>query len=129
MDITTQPNRKTILIVEDDLFLQRILRQKLAAGGFIIEAVMDGNEAIAILEHTHVDLILLDLLLPGMAGQDMLRLLKENLQWKDIPVIIASNLDNPQERKRGKELGAVDYLVKAEHTPDEIVLRVAEELR
>ncbi len=121
-------DKKRILVVEDDLFLSDILCQKLLKHGFFIERAIDADETFKILEEKHIDLILLDLLLPDIEGQEVLKRLKETEKWKSIPVIIASNLDDPAERKRTKELGAVDYLVKAEHTPDEIIKRVAEEL-
>ena len=122
-------NKKTVLIVEDDLFLQGILAMKLEKAGFVVERALDGKEAFSILEKERPDIILLDLLLPGMEGREVLRHIKETSQWASIPVIIASNLDNPTERDKVKQLGVVDYLVKVEHTPDEIVQRVSEELR
>jgi len=64
-----------------------------------------------------------------MEGHEILKRMKEDTVLRSIPVIIASNLDNPEERERVKKLGAADYLVKAEHTPDEIIKRVAEELK
>ena len=117
------------MVVEDDLFLQGILAQKLEKAGFLVERAIDSKEVFAILEKKKINLILLDLLLPGMDGKEVLKKIKEENQWKSTPVIIASNLDNPSERQYVKELGAVDYLVKAEHTPDEIVKRIAEELQ
>ena len=129
MDAQVDTNKKTVLIVEDDLFLQGILAMKLEKAGFVVERALDGKEAFSILEKNRADLILLDLLLPGMEGYEVLQHIKETSQWASIPVIIASNLDDKMERKRVEELGAVDYLVKAEHTPDEIVRRVSEQLR
>lgn len=123
------PHKKMVLIVEDDLFLQGIIAMKLEKAGFEVERALDGKEAFTILEKKRPDLILLDLLLPGMEGHEVLRHIKETSQWASIPVIIASNLDSSSERKRVEDLGARDYLVKAEHTPDEIVNRVAKELR
>ena len=111
------------------MFLQDILALKLKKAGFAVERAIDGKEAFSILEKKRADLILLDLLLPGMEGHDVLKQIKEDVALQSIPVIIASNLDSPEERKRVKELGAADYLVKAEHTPDEIIKRVAEELK
>ena len=129
MDSQENVNKKTVLIVEDDLFLQGILAMKLEKAGFLVERALDGKEAFSILEKKRPDLILLDLLLPGMEGYEVLSHIKETSQWASIPVIIASNLDDPSERKRVQDLGAVDYLVKAEHTPDEIIQRVKKELK
>ena len=121
-------SKKCVLVVEDDLFLRDILSQKLIKSGFAIEGAGDATEAVAALERTSVDLILLDLLLPGIGGQEFLKSIKENEKFKNIPVIVASNLDTAEEKERVKALGAVDYMIKAQHTPDEIIARVQEVL-
>lgn len=125
MDAT---NKKCILVVEDDLFLKDILIQKLLKSGFEIEGAIDATEAFPILADKPVDLIILDLLLPGMDGQEILRRIKQDEKLKNIPVIVASNLDNPEEKKRVMDLGAADYMIKAQHTPDEIIARVRDVL-
>ena len=110
-----------MLVVEDDLFLRDILCQKLLKNGFGIEGAIDSEAAFKILEEKAVDLIILDLLLPGMSGQEILKKIKTNSRWQDIPVIIASNLDSAEEKQNCMNLGATEYMIKAQHTPDEIV--------
>ena len=122
-------SKKCVLVVEDDLFLRDILSQKLIKSGFAIEGAGDATEAVAALERTSVDLILLDLLLPGIGGQEFLKSIKENEKFKNIPVIVASNLDTAEEKERVKALGAVDYMIKAQLTPLEVVERIKETLR
>lgn len=117
-------DKKCVLVIEDDLFLRDILTQKLLKSGFDIEGAIDAGEAFQILEKKHVDLILLDLLLPGIGGQEILHKIKQDEKLAHIPVIVASNLDNPEEKQRVMSMGAVDYMIKAQHTPDEIITRV-----
>ena len=124
-----EPKSKAVLIVEDDLFLSDILAQKLAESAFHVEAAVDSKDAFKILGEKHIDLIILDLLLPGVSGQEILKQIKDDEQLKSIPVIIASNLDNPEEQHACMKLGAVDYLIKAQHTPDEIIDRVKKALK
>jgi DNA-binding response OmpR family regulator len=124
-----QSQGKSVLIVEDDLFLFDILTQKLIQNGFHVEGAVDANEAYKVLDEKPVDIILLDLLLPGIGGQEILKNIKSAEKLKNIPVIVASNLDNPEEQSNCKRLGAADYLIKAQHTPEEIVMRVKKVLQ
>lgn len=116
--------KKRILVVEDDFFLRSIITQKLARSGFDVEGAGSATEAFQILESKPIHGVLLDLLLPGVNGKDILKRIKEDSRWASIPVIIASNLDNRDDRERAIQLGAADYLVKAQNTPDEIIARL-----
>lgn len=122
--------KKKILIVEDDLFLREIIEKKLASEGFEIKGVFDIYEAERVLQQKDkkVDLILLDLLLPGAEGYELLGRLKNDPEQKTIPVIVFSNLSNEEDKKRAFRAGALDFLVKAEHTPDTIVQRIKKAL-
>lgn len=120
--------KKKILIVEDDLFLREILEKKLASEGFKTKGVFDIYEAERALQQKDVDLVLLDLLLPGAEGYELLGRLKNDPERKDIPVIVFSNLSNEEDKKRAFRAGALDFLVKAEHTPDTIVHKIKKAL-
>ena len=121
-----ETNGKTVLVVEDDLFLRDILCQKLLKSGYAVEGAIDSEAAFKILEDKKIDLIILDLLLPGMSGQEILKKIKANSRWQGSPVIIASNLDSAEEKQNCMHLGAAEYMIKAQHTPDEIVERARE---
>ena len=110
----------SVLYVEDEAFFGEILPQQLNAQGF--EALLAGNaeEAFRLLDTRAFDVILLDLLLPGLDGFEILKKIKSLSDRKDIPVIIMSNLDTPIDRSKAKELGAVGFMVKASTGPDEI---------
>lgn len=120
--------KKKILIVEDDLFLREIIEKKLASEGFEAKGVFDIYEAERSLRQNDVDLILLDLLLPGAEGYELLGRLKNDPEQKNIPVIVFSNLSNEEDKQRAFRAGARDFLVKAEHTPDTIVNRIKKTL-
>jgi DNA-binding response OmpR family regulator len=125
----TKGTKKSILIIEDDIMLRDILLQKLTGAGFSVTGAIDAEEAFLLLDNHFFDLILLDFLLPGESGQDILVTLKERKDWAKIPVIIASNLDNPEEQKQVMDNGAVEFIIKAEHTPDEIVASIKKTLK
>lgn len=114
----------TILIVEDDKFLANLLNRKLEDEGFGVHSALDAEEGLKILGEYEIDLILLDLLLPGMHGFTFLEKIKRAPTTKDIPVIILSNLGQKEDVERGLALGAKTYIVKAELTLDEIVIRI-----
>ncbi len=115
---------ETILILEDDKFLRELISRKLLGEGFKIEEAIDGEEGLKKLENIKPDLILLDLILPGVDGFEVLERIKDNPVLGSMPVLILSNLGQRDEIERGLKLGAVDFLVKAHFTPEEIVDKV-----
>lgn len=114
----------TILIVEDDKFLRELIVRKLSQEDFKIVEAIDGEEALKKVKSSAPDLILLDLILPGMDGFEVLSKIKADNSVSAIPVIILSNLGQREDVERGMKLGAVDYLVKAHFTPNEIIEKV-----
>ena len=117
-----------ILIVEDDKFLRELISRKLLSEGFKIEEAIDGEEGLAKAKEVKPDLILLDLILPGLDGFEVLRRIKDNPSTSSIPVLILSNLGQKDEIEKGLSLGAVDFLVKAHFTPEEIVAKIKDVL-
>jgi DNA-binding response OmpR family regulator len=115
---------ENILIIEDDKFLRELISRKLINEGFKIEEAVDGEEGLKKLQETKPDLILLDLILPGLDGFEVLERMKDNPSTSSIPVLILSNLGQRDEIERGLKLGAIDFLVKAHFTPEEIVGKI-----
>jgi len=115
---------KTILIIEDDKFLRELIVQKLIKEGFEISEAVDGEEGMKKVKEEKPDLVLLDLILPGVDGFEVLARIKEDPVLAAIPVIILSNLGQKEDVERGLKLGAVDYLIKAHFTPGEIIEKV-----
>ena len=120
---------KTILIIEDDKFLRELLVQKLFKEGYGISEAIDGEEGIKKIKEEKPDLILLDLILPGIDGFEVLSQMGGDPKLSLIPVIILSNLGQKEDVEKGMKLGAVDYLIKAHFTPGEIIEKIKKALK
>jgi CheY-like chemotaxis protein len=115
---------KKILWVEDDKFLGSILFKKFEASGHTVLPATNGDEAFAILEKQTPDIIILDILLPGLNGFDILQKIKGMEKFRDIPVIMLSNLSKPTDIERAQMLGAQKFLVKVTVSINEIIKEV-----
>lgn len=115
---------KKVLIVEDDQLIFTILSRELVDAGYDVSNAYDGEQAITQTKSVRPDLVLLDILLPRKNGFEVLQTLKSDTDVSKIPVVILSNLGQPEDIKKGKELGAVDYMVKVEFEPKQIVEKV-----
>lgn len=104
---------KKVLLVEDDSLLANVLMDSLTREGFDAVNVKDGLQVFETAQKFQPNLILLDLILPGLDGFEVLRQLKNENKLKNIPVFIISNLDSISEVKSAKALGAEDYFIKA----------------
>ena len=115
---------KKILLVEDDPDQILIYQSKFELEGFFL--IVADNLAIAMdfALNDKPDLILLDLLLRNENGLDILEKLKQNSKTKKIPVIVFTNFNTEKSKDKAIELGAIDYIVKAKVTPNEIVKKV-----
>jgi CheY-like chemotaxis protein len=118
--------KKKILWVEDDKLIGNILEKKLLNSGFNLYHATEGNDALKYLDGNIPDVIILDLLLPGMSGFDILQKIRTDMRLKKIPVIILSNFNKPSDIEKAKILGAQKYLVKAAISLDQIVEEVKE---
>jgi len=113
-----------ILVIEDDKFLRELMTEELKREGFFVVSVIDGEEGLEKIPQEIPDLVLLDLILPGIDGFEVLKRIKENPSISKIPVIILSNLGQKDNIDKGMNLGATDYLIKAHFTPREIIAKV-----
>lgn len=124
------PNpEKTILIIEDDKFLRELIAQKLIKEDYEVTEAIDGEEGIRKIKEEKPDLILLDLILPGIDGFEVLSRMRDDPEISSIPVIILSNLGQKEDVERGLKLGAKDYLIKAHFTPGEIIEKIKKNLK
>jgi DNA-binding response OmpR family regulator len=117
-------NGKKILWVEDDRLLSTILSKKLTASGYTLLKANDANSALTILETETPNLMILDIMLPGMNGLELLQRIKTYEKFKSVPVIILSNTSKPSYVESAKALGANRFLVKAAVSLDEIMIEV-----
>lgn len=105
---------KMILLVEDDQVLLRVLYLFLKRqSGYSIATASDGETALKMAQRLKPNVILLDLILPKMDGFSVLRAVKSDPKIKDTPVIVLSNLGDNSDIDKAKDLGAIDYFVKA----------------
>jgi len=115
---------KKILIIEDDKFLRELIARKLTNEGYEALEAVDGEEGLKKLKDEKPDLVLLDLILPGIDGFEVLSKMKEDPALSEIPVLILSNLGQRDEVEKGLSLGAVDFLIKAHFTPSEVIEKI-----
>ena len=116
--------KKKILIIEDDKNLVRLLKDALPKNRYEVLLAIDGQEGLSKAKKGKPDLIILDILLPGKSGFDVLEEVKSDSDTKKIPVLILSNLGQEQEIQIGMNLGAADYLIKADFTINDVVKKV-----
>jgi len=120
----TKEKKKVVFVIEDDLFLVKAYKIKFQKEGAEVWVSTDGKEALSFLEREPPNIVLLDLMLPGLSGFEVLAAIRENERWKNVPVIILTNLGQPQDIERGKQLGIEDYIVKANVKIDDVVKKV-----
>src|SRR5215469_9989814 len=114
-----------VLVVDDDASIVELMRDFLEAEGFVVETAGDGPSALATLERTAVDCLLLDVMMPGQSGFDLCRRIRET---RDVPILFLSARDTDVDKIRGLGLGGDDYVVKSA-TPGEVVARIKAVLR
>ena len=119
----------TILLAEDDAFLQRMYATKLDGDGFNVISASDGQEALDKASSTEIDAVLLDILMPKKSGFEVLKEMRANSKFKDLPIIILTNLNDTDDIKKAKALGASEYVVKSHFLPSEVVELVQKHLK
>lgn len=115
---------KRILVAEDDRFLASAYKAKLTRAGFEVTLAQDGDEAISFLSDKAFDLILLDLIMPKKDGFSVLEFIKTNPRASKVPVIIASNLGQEEDIKKGMSLGAKDFIIKSDMSLDDLIKKI-----
>ena len=115
----------TVLVVEDDRKLREVLRSYLERSGMTVLTAASGAEGLALASAGSVDLIVLDLGLPDISGEEVVREIRST---STLPILVLTGKAEPQDRIRGLELGADDYVTKP-FSPREVVLRVKAILR
>jgi DNA-binding response OmpR family regulator len=117
--------RPVVLVVDDDADIAALMRDFLEADGYEVMLASDGRAALAVLDARPVDCVVLDIMMSGLSGFDVLRQVRAQ---GDTPVLLLSALQEDGDKLRGLSLGADDYIVKSA-TPAEVVLRVRAVLR
>lgn len=115
---------KKLLLVEDEEFISFIYKRQFEISGYEVDTARDGLMGISQIKNSHYDLILLDIMLPGMNGIDILKAAKSDPATKDTPVIMLTNLAQEDIIQEAFKLGAVAYWIKADTNPAEIVQKI-----
>lgn len=118
------PIPKKILLVEDEDFIRELYSRQLTKAGFAVKTVPDGQAGLDTLKTEQFDLLLLDIMLPGINGLQLLREFKTHNPTSPMITILLTNLGQEAVIKEGFELGAQAYLIKASYTPDQVVNEV-----
>lgn len=114
----------SILVVEDDSFLSSLSVEKFSKLGYKVSSVPDGEQALKFLARKKPDLILLDIMMPGIDGFEVLRSVRADDRLKQVAVVIFSNLGQDQDVEEARRLGADDFLIKAKFTLSEVAERI-----
>ncbi len=116
---------KKILIAEDDEFLTSLLKNRLEREQFKVVGTKNGDEVISLIKESRPDLVLLDIILPGRLGFEILEEVHDDAKLSKIPFMVMSNLGQEEDIKRAKELGVIEYFVKARVMIDEMIAKVS----
>lgn len=117
-----------IAIIEDDAVINQMYRMKFEADGFEVQVANNGKSGVEMVESFGPDLVLLDLQMPEMTGEEALAHIRSQPWGAEIPVIILTNLGIEESPKSLRDLGIHSYIVKAELTPSQVVERAKEAL-
>lgn len=113
-----------VLVIEDDPDVAEIYRLRLAADGYVVRVASNGNDGLRMATAERPDFIYLDIRLPGLDGFEVLERLRASETTRNVPVIILSNYGDQEFRERGLKLGALEFLVKADTTPEQLSMAV-----
>src|SRR5215210_7847748 len=113
-----------IAIIEDDVVISQMYRMKFEAEGFEVQTAENGRLGVELCEQMKPDMILLDLKMPEMSGEEALKQIRASAWGKHTPVIVLTNLGEEEAPKSLREMGINSYIVKAELTPRQVTERV-----
>jgi len=118
-----------ILIIEDETSLNQSLGEFLKEEGYEIVSAFDGEEGIEMAKKEDPSLILLDIVLPKKDGYEVLDELKKDSTTKNIPIILLTNLESPEDIQKAFDKGATTYLVKSDYKMEDIANKIKETLK
>lgn len=121
-----EENKKKILIVEDDTTISSMYKTKLEAEGFMVVAAEDGGSGLEAAKKVDPDIILLDVIMPGLDGFSVLEGIRKEKKLNKTIVVMLTNLGTEEDQEKGKRMGANDYLVKSDLTPSDVSKKVKE---
>ena len=118
-----------VLMIEDDTFFSELVLSKLSKEGCIPYSTANGEDALGLAEQYKPNIIILDLMLPGMQGEEVLKQLKEHGELNNVPVIIFSNKSDKKDMDKNLKLGATAFLIKSTTELNELVDVISKEIK
>ena len=119
---------KMVLIVDDELSVREVLSERLEASGFKVITANNGQEGLIAIESAP-DLVFLDILMPKMDGLTMLKEVRKHRKYKNIPILLLSNLDDLDTMTRAEAINDNEYLVKTDWKVEEVVEKAKSKIR
>ena len=113
-----------VLIVEDDSLIVKVYSTRLKSSGHNVFTAEDGEVGLELAKKIIPDVILLDLMLPKLSGLEVLAELKKNPKTSKLPILVYSNLGREKEIQEAKNLGAAEFITKADSTPQQVVAKI-----
>ena len=120
--------KRKILLVEDDETLAEVYKQRLELEGFDVNHVNNGEDALATAVKFRPDLVLLDVMMPKLNGFDVLDIMRQTPETRNVHIIMLTALSQPKDEQRAKDLGADDFLIKSQVVIGDVVERVRHHL-
>ena len=119
---------KKVLIIEDEQILLELLEKKLVQEGYQVRVAKDGIQGLDKVKEEIPDIILLDIVMPKMGGFEVMEKLHKDDRFSKIPIIIISNSGQPVEIDLAQKLGAIDWLIKTDFDPQEVIEKVLKQI-
>lgn len=117
-------NKVLLLIVEDEMTLAEMYAAKFRQAGFSVDIAHDGTEGFEKMVNEHPNVVLMDIVMPGISGLEALEKAKQEPSTRDIPIVMLTNFSSSPELKNALSEGAVDYVIKSELTPAQVVEKI-----
>lgn len=117
-----------IAIIEDDIAIVQMYQMKFEAEGYEVAFAEDGEQGLKLIEEFQPDIVLLDLMMPVMNGDDVLKKIRKEDWGKDLKVIILTNMGESEAPDEMEELGVEEYIVKSDLTPKEVAAKIKQAL-
>jgi len=121
--------KKKILLIEDEKVLSDMYTEKFSKANLQVVSTMTAEDGLVLAKETKPDLIVLDILLLKENGIFFLKKLREMPEISSLPVVVFSNYDNPEIKKEAEKFGIIEYLLKTDYTPEQIVIKIKEYLK
>lgn len=116
--------QKFVLIIEDEPAIAQMYQMKLELADYHVETAPDGKTGLKIIDGNKPDLVLLDIMMPHMSGDEVLNRIRSNPDTEDMPVIILTNVGNEELEHKIERLGVTNYIQKSDLTPKQVLAKV-----